>query len=298
MPVFFFLSGFCFKEKYLDSPWEYLKRKLKGIWWPFVKYNVFFLVIHNLLVRYKVIDGDYNTIFYTAKQLLAYILMWNWDHTMLGGYWFVHDLFFATIAIYVLIKLLKKKVWTGIICCLLFCAFLKYYEIDFLRLINPRFLLVVSIMLAGYCFKYYKKSIIFVSMGGAISAFALLIVCSLGRFVCLQKFNLGDIPSYFVLSIIGSILLITLAAKLVRYDRCFHFKYMGKNTMAILTWHFLCFKLITFLRIIVEDRSIDELTTFPVITGGNWWIPYTVVGVLFPLGIAYLSKIIKSYINK
>lgn len=297
MPVFFFLSGYCFKEKYLDSPLEYLKRKVKGIWWPFVKYNVFFLLIHNLLIRYDVIDGNIFSAFQSIKQLFSFLIMWNWDYTMLGGYWFIHDLFFATIVIYVLIKFLKNKVWIGIISCLALCAFLKYYEIDFLRLINPRFFMVVSIMLAGYCFKFYKKTLILNSKG-VICALFLLVVCSFGRGICLLNFKFWDIIPYFMLSIVGSLFLTSVGDRITKIDDSKSFQYIGKNTMSILTWHFLSFKIITLLRIIVENRSIDELTSFPVILGGYWWIAYTVIGIVIPLGISKLSNYAKHIIKK
>lgn len=37
MPLFFFLSGFCFKNKYLTEPRTFVQRRLKGIYWPYVK---------------------------------------------------------------------------------------------------------------------------------------------------------------------------------------------------------------------------------------------------------------------
>lgn len=297
MPVFFFLSGFCFKEKYLDSPLEYLKRKVKGIWWPFVKYNIFFLLMHNVLVRYNVIDGNLFSLSQSAKQLVSYFIMWNWDYTMLGGFWFIHDLFSATIVIYVLIKFLENKVWIGIICSLALCAFLKYYEIDFLRLINPRFLMVISIMLVGYCFKLYKKPVV-IGTRAVIGALFLLVVCSFGRGICLLNFTFLDIIPYFIISIVGSLFLTTIGDKITRINGSKTIQYIGKNTMAILTWHFLSFKLITLFRIIVEDRSIDDLASFPVILGGYWWIAYTAIGIVIPLGASKLSDYSKHIIKK
>lgn len=297
MPVFFFLSGFCFKEKYLDVPLEYLKRKIKGIWWPFLKYNLFFLLIHNLLVRYGLIDDDLFSIYFSLKRLVAYLIMWDWDHIMLGGYWFIHDLFFATIAIYVLIKFLKKRVWIGIVCGLALCTLLMYFEMDFFRLINPRFFMVVSIMLAGYCFKFYKKPLILNSYG-EICALLLLVACSFGRGVCLLNFRFWDILPYFILSIVGSLFLTSLGDRITRIDDTKSFQYIGKNTMAILTWHFLSFKLITLLRITVEGLPLEELTSFPVIKGGYWWIAYLIAGIAVPLGISKLSNYANDIIRK
>ena len=32
MPLFFFLSGYCFKDANLSNPQEYIKRKIKGVY--------------------------------------------------------------------------------------------------------------------------------------------------------------------------------------------------------------------------------------------------------------------------
>ena len=38
MPLFFFVSGYCFKEKYLLSTKQFISRKIKGIWLPTIKW--------------------------------------------------------------------------------------------------------------------------------------------------------------------------------------------------------------------------------------------------------------------
>lgn len=52
MPIFFIASGYCFKEKYLSSPGKYLYNKVKGIWWPYVKWGLLFLLLHNVFSIY------------------------------------------------------------------------------------------------------------------------------------------------------------------------------------------------------------------------------------------------------
>lgn len=39
MPIFFFVSGFCFKEKYLEKPSSFIKQRITGLWLPFVKWG-------------------------------------------------------------------------------------------------------------------------------------------------------------------------------------------------------------------------------------------------------------------
>ena len=61
MPTFFIASGFLFKEKNLDTPLDYVKRKVKGLWWPFAFWSLVFLALHNTFTRMH-LYGNYLSI--------------------------------------------------------------------------------------------------------------------------------------------------------------------------------------------------------------------------------------------
>ena len=48
MPLFFFFAGYCFKDKYLETPSDFVIKRVKGLYKPFVKWSLIFLVLHNL----------------------------------------------------------------------------------------------------------------------------------------------------------------------------------------------------------------------------------------------------------
>ena len=48
MPIFFIFSGYCLKEHYFSNPFVFFKKKLIGIYIPYVKYSLFFLFLHNI----------------------------------------------------------------------------------------------------------------------------------------------------------------------------------------------------------------------------------------------------------
>ena len=48
MPLFFFFAGYCFKDKYLEIPSDFVIKRFKGLYKPFVKWGLIFLVLHNL----------------------------------------------------------------------------------------------------------------------------------------------------------------------------------------------------------------------------------------------------------
>ena len=63
--------------------------------------------------------------------------------------------------------------------------------------------------------------------------------------------------------------------------------YIGDNTLTILTWHFLSFKLVSLFLILIYQLPISRLAEFPVIemyAYQGWWLIYFIVGVGMPIG--------------
>ena len=48
MPCFFLISGYLFKEKYLNDAKQFIYKKVKGLYYPFVKWSLIFLLLHNI----------------------------------------------------------------------------------------------------------------------------------------------------------------------------------------------------------------------------------------------------------
>ena len=99
----------------------------------------------------------------------------------------------------------------------------------------------------------------------------------------------------FITSIAGTLLILKLSQILecTNYLKRYLY-YAGNHTLIILGLHFLFFNLIDLLIIHIHDLPITHLAEFPVIAGhGNYWIPYTIVGTLFPLLTIYIYDKIK-----
>lgn len=73
--------------------------------------------------------------------------------------------------------------------------------------------------------------------------------------------------------------------------------FIGKNTLTILTWHFLAFKLVSLLIIGIYGLPIERLAEFPVITEYSkqgWWIAYFFVAITTCCGLIYCNGWIKN----
>lgn len=122
MPVFFIVSGFCFKKQYLNDFKMFFIKRVKGLWIPFVKYGLLFLILHNLFYYLHIYDSFYGSYTGTAShlyivndflmQLQRIIRMVN-NEQLLGGYWFLHALFYASLLSFFVIKYTPHKAVGG-----------------------------------------------------------------------------------------------------------------------------------------------------------------------------------------
>ena len=95
MPLFFFITGYMFKFEYIDAPLKFIKRRLLTCYVPFVKYGLLFLMAHELLVPLG-FTQHYNLHNY-FHQVLWIFSFSGTEGVFLGPYWFLIEMFFASI---------------------------------------------------------------------------------------------------------------------------------------------------------------------------------------------------------
>ena len=76
--------------------------------------------------------------------------------------------------------------------------------------------------------------------------------------------------------------------------------FVGKKTLYILIFHFISFKIVSRVYIIINKIPFTELASFPIVENDNkcLWIIYSIVGVLVPLLIKLGLDKISSYSDK
>ena len=75
-------------------------------------------------------------------------------------------------------------------------------------------------------------------------------------------------------------------------------KVLGKYSLHIMCLHFLAFKCVSLMIVLVYDLPIERLAEYPVINGidGFWWIAYTVCGCVVPVLAVKLLETAKNKI--
>ena len=118
MPLFFFFAGYCFKEKYLEQPRAFIKKRLSSLYLPFVKWQMIFLLLHNVFYWLNIYNDDYGNIalysnWHEWGKAAWEILKMNSYEQLLGGYWFLKSLLIASILGIFIVKYDKSKCYIG-----------------------------------------------------------------------------------------------------------------------------------------------------------------------------------------
>lgn len=124
MPLFFIASGYCFKEIYLQDNRTFIMHRVKGLYLPFVKWSLIFLVLHNVFFYLNIYNGLFGfrgevSYLYAwqdfAKDALHIVTRMTDNAQLLGGYWFLREMFFGTIMALFLMKYVRPAKWCLVI---------------------------------------------------------------------------------------------------------------------------------------------------------------------------------------
>ena len=97
MPLFFFLSAYFFRDvKVVDSAGQYVLRKFKNLYWPYIKWSIIFLLLHNLFFQIGFYDNSlsWQELFVNVKCSVRGMRQ---GERMLGAYWFLISLFWESL---------------------------------------------------------------------------------------------------------------------------------------------------------------------------------------------------------
>ena len=203
MPLFFFLSAYFFRDaKVVDSAGQYVVRKFKNLYLPYIKWSIIFLLLHNLFCRIGFYDNSLSW-----QELLVNVKcsvrgMWQGER-MLGAYWFLISLFWESL-LFGLIIWIKHKTKSGyfdLIAVVLLFLVGYYAPID---LLVNREMVILPIFYLGYWAGTHKTNF---SISRSHLLIALLVclplLCYLATFM---KVGVGQGKFYnSILFLVGSL---------------------------------------------------------------------------------------------
>lgn len=314
MPLFFLLSGYCFKEAHLLDFRHFAWKRIKGLYFPFVKYGLLFLLLHNVFFHLNIYSDQYGwgtnvSHLYTLKEtILSAVfgtLLFATSEPLLGGYWFLSQLFYASIFGWILLKLFHKQSLLGGAMCLIVSAMFKYFDLNIpYTSISGLTFMATAFFIFGYSIKQYR--IATKGWQGLVCS-ALVYIGTFFWRSELPNCTIVKMLPYTLTAILGSLMTMQLSRWVNDLQQSQIGNRMrevlvftGEHTLEILTWHFLCFKSVSLIVILIEGHPIEMLGTFPCIGDPHnslWWIAYTTIGICLPLFVVWGKEKIKQIIR-
>ena len=323
MAIFFIASGYCYKDKYSDDTsnfWEFTKRKFKTLWFPYVLWTVIFTLLNNFFININVytnnkellnlVSGQYIGVkeFLTFKAMLINIIKAILLHggTEIGGaFWFLATLMQISI-LYCLIDwilkhfLNKKRILfiQGIISAILlllgFTCSIKGLSIFGIE----KVLSYYCLFYIGYIFKQFnisnKERNIKLHIVILVACMAILLVLNqIGSIGLADNHYIN--PIFFIIaSCAGWQFLYEIALLLIKVNILKKiWVTIGQNTLSVVILHFLCFKIISYIQVIIMNKPHFLVAAFPVLySDGLWWIAYLVIGLVIPISLNILRKLL------
>lgn len=197
------------------------------------------------------------------------------------------QIFFGSLIAYAILKLFKAQRWRiceiGVLMGLLMFSVLFKKKVPFFGLDALTFMSTLLIVFGYYYHKYQR----FQSWNWT-SLFAILLLAGScfwpGSMLSFDSFT--AIP-YLMTAFCGSIMMFNISTWINQQNWKYvndTLVFIGNHTFEILTWHFLCFKLVNLLRIAIDGYDIKMLAMYPTITPtGSWCVLYAIVGIFIPV---------------
>ena len=306
VPVFLICAGYFFNTKYLNDEKTYIANRIKGLYFPFVRWSIFFLVFHNFLFYLGILNEQYGNAsggvthpynFTQFSQRLWSIVfnMSGYDEFLAGAFWFFRTLFIGSIAFLLLYKICvwffvkngkeaSKFFIGGIILgiSLLMATWLILGNLKITGISQGgyREVMVVCFMAIGYIFRQaidkawldkIQKERFGIILKICLPAFLLLILGSIffPSSMTYRPDFLGFLSLPFT-GLAGFLLLYYFSIWLRKKEHILKriLIYLGENTLYVFAFHLLAFKLVGILKVISLNLPWEMIGGHPVVIEG------------------------------
>lgn len=291
MPFFFFISGLLYRSSD-ESCSDYIKRKCRTLlvpfwWWNFLSFPIFYTLYY---------WGKWS--FSTCMKSLVEIAFTLNKVPFLGATWFLPALFWISMLTHICVKKISCHFRYGDLLLLLvgcIASILGFYVTFPYRI--SRTLICSLFYICGYLYNKHlryristvRKSIIAWLGGILFLIFSNINSVDMGSNTYKSKiaFLIGAFAATaFMLGVSKWLLNITFLRKAKE-----HLIYLGKNTIDIVIWHFLAFRITIIIQILVMNIDVKSIIAFPVYdASGMWWIVYVVTGIYGSLLWKYILE--------
>lgn len=174
MSLFFFISGYFYKDSYTKNCKSLILRKIKSLYIPFITWELSFLLLHNLFYLVNIYEDKINMKEFINKVIQN--LTFGGTEQLLGTFWFLISLFTINILFGTSRYIIIHKYNQSEIKYIIFIVILFYIGINtnFPRLISVS-MVSTSIFYIGYLYKKLEDKVIMNPIIAIMSFFVLVI---------------------------------------------------------------------------------------------------------------------------
>ena len=332
MPLFFITAGYFFSLKYLNDEATFIKKRVKGLYWPFVKWAVFFLIIHNWMFDLGILNETFGNdaggvthpySWHQIQQNLWTIVtaMAGYDQFLCGAFWFFRGLFVASILYLIIYKVVLKVLPTRaapsvpyIICLLLFllCGWKTYEGLRVINLVQGGYRDMMGCFFfgCGFIFRQFVDAYhratdrLYVSL--QVTLVCAVVVFLFSKYLT-ANMNWRSTYTQFLSLPVPALLGFLMTYNISRWIdgskgwvKRF-LVYTGDHTLYIFIFHIVAYKTVSLLKIWYYGLDPRQIGCHMVIHDYSqqdyFWILYTVAGVGIPLLGTWLNEEIRSRIR-
>lgn len=211
----FFMSGYCFKIAYLHDSKTFMKKRIKGIYQPYVKWTLFFLLLHNVFFHLNIYSTEFGlnghppspyTIYDIPRRLYLIFIGIDGNEPLTGQFWFLKSLFWGSIFFYFTKRLINNNI-TCLLLLLSITFLFSYYNISIPILhINDNEFLAALFIMSGH---YYKVNHFVIKTSISwLSLFAIIVGIGAYFFPTnMLQFSFVNVIPYTICALVGTLMI-------------------------------------------------------------------------------------------
>ncbi len=311
LALFFFISGYLYKESYSTDPFVYFAGRLRRLWLPMIQYGVAFALLHNLFLRMHIyseqtLPSILPTKYFGKLDLFCSIkgtlLMQGGMEPMGGAMWFLLPLLLGMTLFCTIRHFTTRTVQPyGEIMAASLVLVLYILGVAIIRKrINIDYhgdiaMVAMPIIYLGFLTAKYRNRVPIKWYLGLASLVAVIAVYKItGTYVSLSEKQIIG-PKWFLLASLGGIYFNLVLARVIQMSKTLSYliAYAGERSFHIMALHFLMFKIVSLCYVLAYSKPLFWIAKFPIIDS-RWWIAYTIAGVLGPVACVDLFAFVKT----
>ncbi|MBO4891088.1 MAG: acyltransferase family protein [Prevotella sp.] len=286
MPLFFITAGYFFSTRYLHDEATFVKKRIKGLYWPFVKWALFFLILHNWMFDIGILNEVYGNeqggvlhpwTWHQIQQNIwnIFTAMGGYDAFLCGAFWFFRGLFVASILYLIIYKVLDttlsslarkaSQTRTAIpyfICLLmlLLCAWKTWEGLKVVNIVQGGYREMMGCFFFGIGFlfrqfvaiyrervmRYHARLWVSLIFAAVVFLFSKYLTANMNWRSSFQQFLSLPIPA-----ILGFLMTYNLSSWIDEHNNKLKqlLVYTGDHTLYVFIFHIISYKVVSLLKI-------------------------------------------------